>query len=344
MFKKLLLITLLLPLVLNAEVKIIATVENEVISNIDVKKESQMLAKLANVKINEENHKVFFREATEYLINRILFEKKAKELSISVSEQEVEKKIKQLTQSPNFTTQMKDIDHTVLTQQIRSIITQEKVIAEEVIPYITVNNREVKDFKEQNEKPVTFVELAKRENDKEQNYLGLFQLEELNKELRKSLEKMHIGKLDRNHNIKLLDKLKVKKSILNKKFDLVKITSIDIESINDLLTQKQISCDNYPKKPNKLTNTKINNFKSNNTEIENEMYKQLLKMEGGNISISKIIKEGDEKYSILILCNTVTNTNENMEIQERIFRHKLAVETQAYIKRLRQNSIIRKND
>ena len=344
MFIRLLFLSLIFPLVfLHAEVKIITTVNGEVISNIDIMTESKILASLSNTKLTEENHAEFLKKANEYLINEIIFRNKAKELNIIVTEEEVQEAISNFINSPKLSQYIKDnnINNNFLTKQIRSKITQEKVIAKEVAAYVTVTQQEIEDFKEHNTKFVTMFEIA-RVKENNENYLGLFSQTELNPNLVRSIESINVGSISADHQIKLLDRIEVKKSSLNDRFDFIKIKSENVGNINQFLSKKDLSCNNYQKHLDGLTNVKINNFKPYNTKSENSMYKQLLKMNTHN-NISRVVKDNKEHFT-LILCKIISNHNEDTEILEEIFKHKLAIQAEVYIKNLKQNSIINRND
>lgn len=324
-------------------VYIVATVENETISNIEVQRTANLLALMAGIDITAENEADFFNRATEHRINAILFKKKAEALDIIISSNEISKKFNDTNKSQRLLQYIEanNKNKDALTKEIESHIIEARIVSIEIIPNITINRMEIKDFEEQEyTQSITLFELAKIQNN-EQSYLGLFSKIELNQGLLNSLEKIKKGDITYNNSIKLLDKIQTKKSSLNNKFNFIKVSADNASDLEKHLIKNKINCKYESEDMPKISRQKINHFTSDNTQNANALYKLLVTMQVGDIST--ITQEPDHTHFSLLLCEIESNRLTKVEIQEEIFKRKLEIEIKSYIRNLRSNSVININ-
>ncbi len=325
----------------SADVRIVATVNGEVISSIDVMNHIKFFSVISNTELNDENREALFQQSLDKLIEGMLFVDKAKKIGVVVDPEEVESRLQDALRESNVMKRLHDsgFDADSLKEHTMLSMIQEKVILRDVVPYITVNQQEIDDFKEQSRnKLITFFELAKV-NDGEEVYLGLFSGADINSTLQSQLNMTKVGSTTPKLSIKLLDKFKVRAVKALDRFDFMQLKSNTAENLKSIQVQKNVACDTSSLDVDGVTLLKVTDFHSDNTFDNNAIYKALL---GMNVNDeSSVLRIGDE-YSIILLCGVSEHTQTDSDIQHTIFMRKLGVQRDNYLKNLKLGNVIRR--
>ncbi len=319
---------------LHAEVKILEVVNGEVITNIDVEEQVGVLGAIFDTEITNNNFQFFFDGASEYLVNEALFNKRAKQLNLEVPQKELKERFEKVMNIPKLSDYIirNNIDNQLIKRYIKNSIIRDMVINVDVVPYVTVNQQNVEDFKKKyNKEEMLLFELARVDGEKE-DYLGLFIEGDLNPDLRKSLK--DIGNV--YNSIKLLDKLIVYRYKLESTFNFIKAKSDNSDKLNQFLSKNILKCDIDMTDSYGVAFFRQEDFKTDNSRSNNFLYKRLLSMSVNDISP---VLKNDGIYTTLLLCG-INNEMTDGVIKQKIFINKLTSQTTHYIKELKKNSSI----
>ncbi|WP_253302933.1 SurA N-terminal domain-containing protein [Wolbachia endosymbiont of Psylliodes chrysocephala] len=193
MHKILILLLIVLPLrLLAAEIEIVADVNGEPISNLDIEKRINFINSLFGTQsVNQKEAKP---QILRELIDEIIIINEAQRLNIKLSNEELDNAIMLfLTQSFKLKANEVDqyikkhnIDLSILRKQIKCRLLWSKIIEVRIVPFINISDKEVDDVKRQTEKPdylITFQEFIIPDQ-KDKDVYGI--AEDLVKKLRNS--------------------------------------------------------------------------------------------------------------------------------------------------------------
>ncbi|WP_341818877.1 SurA N-terminal domain-containing protein [Wolbachia endosymbiont (group B) of Ennomos erosarius] len=193
MHKILILLLIVLPLrLLATEIEIIADVNGEPISNLDIEKRINFINSLFGTQsVNQKEAKP---QILRELIDEIIIINEAQRLNIKLSNEELDNAIMLfLTQSFKLKANEVDqyiekhnIDLGILRKQIKCQLLWGKIIEVRIVPFINISDKEVDDVKRQTEKPdylITFQEFIIPDQ-KDKDVYGI--AEDLVKKLRNS--------------------------------------------------------------------------------------------------------------------------------------------------------------
>lgn len=168
MYKILILLLIVLPLrLLATEIEIVADVNGEPISNLDIEKRINFINSLFGTQsVNQKEAKP---QVLRELIDEIIIINEAQRLNIKLSNEELDNAIMLfLTQSFKLKANEVDqyiekhnIDLGILRKQIKCQLLWGKIIEVRIVPFINISDKEVDDVKRQTEKPdylITFQE------------------------------------------------------------------------------------------------------------------------------------------------------------------------------------------
>jgi len=193
MHKILILLLIVLPLrLLATEIEIVADVNGEPISNLDIEKRINFINSLFG--IQSVNQKEAKPQILRELIDEIIIINEAQRLSIKLSNEELDNAIILfLTQSFKLKANEVDqyikkhnIDLSILRKQIKCQLLWSKITEVRIVPFINISDKEVDDVKRQTEKPdylITFQEFIIPDQ-KDKDVYGI--AEDLVKKLRNS--------------------------------------------------------------------------------------------------------------------------------------------------------------
>ncbi|MDG7056072.1 MAG: SurA N-terminal domain-containing protein [Wolbachia endosymbiont of Meromenopon meropis] len=176
MQKILILILVILPIkLLSIEIEIIADVNNEPISNLDIEKRINLINTLFHTQIQKEQKFQILKK----LVDEVIIIDEAQRLNIKLSDKELNDAIVSFF-AQNFEIKYDEIsqyikEHNIdldtLKKQIKCELLWGKVVETRIIPFIKISNKEINDAKYQIEKPdylITFQEfivpMQKNEN------------------------------------------------------------------------------------------------------------------------------------------------------------------------------------
>ncbi|WP_038249549.1 SurA N-terminal domain-containing protein, partial [Wolbachia endosymbiont of Glossina morsitans morsitans] len=168
MYKILILLLIVLPLrLLATEIEIVADVNGEPISNLDIEKRINIINSLFGTQsVNQKEAKP---QILRELIDEIIITNEAQRLDIKLSNEELDNAVMLfLTQSFKLKANEVDqyiekhnIDLGILRKQIKCQLLWSKIIEVRIVPFINISDKEVDDVKRQTEKPdylITFQE------------------------------------------------------------------------------------------------------------------------------------------------------------------------------------------
>ncbi|WP_265026614.1 SurA N-terminal domain-containing protein [Wolbachia endosymbiont (group A) of Bibio marci] len=193
MHKILILLLIVLPLrLLATEIEIIADVNGEPISNLDIEKRINFINSLFGTQsVNQKEAKP---QILRELIDEIIIINEAQRLNIKLSNEELDNAVMLfLTQSFKLKANEVDqyiekhnMDLSILRKQIKCQLLWSKIIEVRIVPFINISDKEVDDVKRQTEKPdylITFQEFIIPDQ-KDKDVYGI--AEDLVKKLRNS--------------------------------------------------------------------------------------------------------------------------------------------------------------
>ncbi|MCV3769146.1 MAG: SurA N-terminal domain-containing protein [Wolbachia pipientis] len=166
MHKTLILLIMMLSIKLfAAEIAIIADVNGEPISNLDIEKRMHLISSL----FGEQDKKELKFQTLKQLIDEIIILNEAQRLNIKLSSEELNnatisfftKNFKIQNDKINQYIKKYNIDLILLKKQIKCQLLWNKIIETKIIPFINISNEEVSDMQEQIKKPdylITFQE------------------------------------------------------------------------------------------------------------------------------------------------------------------------------------------
>lgn len=259
-----------------AEVKIIATVNGEAISNTDLAQQQKVISMMVD------GLKVSDSEALEALIRHHLFIDHAKKLGITIPEKSVSDAVEFFIERglPN------DISTASLEDYIRGELTYRKVIEELILPSIKISNEQVESqipLLRQKQDGFNILQIGN-----ETTELGWVNIDELNESIRKEVLKTSMGK-----ETKFIGDNKFK--VLDRENSLILFSNFELE------TQDKKTLEIQPKDLNKksrdnlisATGTTTIDYEGKQIKVKvlNSNLKQLIRME---LYENEAIKKEDE--------------------------------------------------
>ncbi len=158
LFKLLVLLTLYVPAALALEYKILADVNGESISTVQVRERVDLVLSSSGHELNEENRKKATPEVVEGLIDEILQRKDADTKKIKITDADFNQVISDLEKSNNLQPggfrafiASKGISYDAVSAQIKAGILWKKIVTRYIRPTITVNKDDIekaKNYKE----------------------------------------------------------------------------------------------------------------------------------------------------------------------------------------------------
>lgn len=373
MYRILILLLIIFPLkLLTAEVEIIANVNGEPISSLDVEKRVKLVNSLFSNKGIDKKELKF--QMLKQLIDEMIILNEASRLNIKLNDEELNNAVVLfINQSFGLKAEeIKDylnqhqIDANVLTRQIRCQLLWNKIIEARIVPFINgVSNEEVKNFQKQIEKPdhlITIKEwVTPNQHDaqdlvkglhNESDFVPKFQikkhkitvnLNQVKGELKNALEKLEIGEISDSIKstegysvIKVIDKVKLDHGMLNSTLSLKQTIVNSSDNILEGLKKQKVNCSNF--------DTLANNFKLSNVKEFQVKIKDLnpeLQILFSRTNINEIIEinEGNTQ-KLIMLCDVKSNVVNIETIKQQIYQQKIITQSSLLFDDMRRNSIV----
>jgi peptidyl-prolyl cis-trans isomerase SurA len=364
---------------LATDIKIIADVNGEAISNLDVEKRIELMTSLFGDQDIDKEKTWPKSQMLSQLIDEMIIISESQRLNIKLSNEELDNVVV-LFFTQNFKLNMDEIDQyikkhnidlNVFRKQIKCQLLWNKIIETRVAPFINVNDKEVDDVKRQTERPdylVTFQEFViPNQKDTDTHSMA----EDLIKRLRDDSDFIPKSPIKAHQTTVNLNQLKGKfKNILERLeigdiadlrsssegYHIMKIIDkiqLSREFLESTLQLKQTMIKNSESVLNNLKEQKINcsNFDDLASSLKLTQIKELeikvkdlnsdLQMLLNRIDVNEIVELREENALRLIMLCDIKSNSVNMEaIKQLIYQQKIMVQSSLLLDNMRKNSAV----
>lgn len=370
MHRILILLLVILPLKLFAtDVEIIADVNGEPISNLDIEKRIKLTTLLfghQNIDPREVKSQIL-----KQLVDEIIITNESQRLNIKLSDEEINNSIISFfiqnfelkAEEVSQYTKKHDIDLKVLTNQIKYQLLWNKIIEDRIVPFIKgVSDEEVNNSRRQIEKSDYLIKfekiivnqkatediVKKLYGDSDSNrgseiviHHATVSLNQSKGKLKDILRESKIDEItDYNEGpysfIRVTDKIKLDHGILNSTLSLKQIIVKDSESVIKNLKKKKVNCSNFNKLTNDLKLPNIKELKIKMRDLNPEL--QVL-FNNANINEIVEIKEGSAAR-LIMLCNIESDKIDIEAIKQGIYQQKIMKQSSVLFDEIRKNAIV----
>ncbi|MCM1001107.1 MAG: SurA N-terminal domain-containing protein [Wolbachia endosymbiont of Melophagus ovinus] len=377
MRKILILLLIILPIKLLAvEIEIIADVNGEPISNLDIEKRVNLINSL----FHTQNGKELRLQILRQLIDEIIIINEAQRLNIKLSDEELNDAVVSfLTQ--NFKIKddgidqyikEHDIDLDILKKQIKCQLLWGKIIEMRIVPFINISNKEVNDAKGQIEKPdylITFQEfivpsqegenvysiaedLAEKLRNSNNDFIpeppikmrkATVNLNQLKGNLKSALEGLETGdiagpvSLSEGYSIvKVIDKVQLDHALLESTLKLKQVVVKSSESSLDDLKEQKVNCLNFDKLADNLKLPNAKEFEIKMRDLNPDLQALLSKTE-----VNEIVEFRENSTArLMMLCDIKSNTADTEAIKQQIYQQKVMIQSNLLLDDMRKNAAV----
>ncbi|MDE5062005.1 SurA N-terminal domain-containing protein [Wolbachia endosymbiont of Drosophila tsacasi] len=376
MYKILILLLIVLPLrLLATEIEIVADVNGEPISNLDIEKRINFINSLFGTQ--SVNQKEARPRILRELIDEIIITNKAQRLNIKLSNEELDNAIILfLTQSFKLKANEIDqyikkhnIDLSILRKQIKCQLLWSKIIEVRIVPFINISDKEVDDVKRQTEKPdylITFQEFIIPDQ-KDKDVYGIAEdlveklrnsnnpespikmrkatvnLSQLKDKLKSILERLETGDIagpvsfsEGYSIIKVIDKVQLNYALLESTLKVKQVVVKDSESLLSNFKEQKVNCLNFDKL--------ADDFKLPNTkefEIKMRDLNPDLQILFSRTSVNEIVELRENGIAKLImLCDIKSNVAGIEAIKQQMYQQKIMIQSNLLLDDMRKNSAV----
>ncbi|NSM56366.1 peptidylprolyl isomerase [Wolbachia endosymbiont of Atemnus politus] len=373
----LILLLVILPIrLLAVEIEIIADVNGEPISNLDIEKRINLINSLFGTQSGKELKLQILRQLTD----EIIIINEAQRLNIKLSDEELNNAIILfLTQSFKIKNDEVDqyikkhnIDLDILKKQIKCQLLWGKIIETRVVPFINISDKEVNDTQEQVEKPdylITFQEfIVPSEKDKDvystsedlveklRNSNNGFipeppirmrkatvNLSQLKGSLKSVLEESETGdvagpiSLNEGYSIiKVIDKVQLDHTLLESTLKLKQIVVKDSESLLNNLKEQKVNCLNFDELADNLKLPIAKEF-----EIKMRDLNPGLQALFSKTGVNEIVEFRENSTArLMMLCNIRGDSVGTEAIKQQIYQQKIMTQSNLLLDDMRKNAAI----
>ncbi|MCM1002319.1 SurA N-terminal domain-containing protein [Wolbachia pipientis] len=377
MRKILILLLIILPIKLLAvEIEIIADVNGEPISNLDIEKRVNLINSLFHTQSGKELRLQILRQ----LIDEIIIINEAQRLNIKLSDEELNDAIASfLTQNfkikdDEIAQYIKehDIDLDILKKQIKCQLLWGKIIEMRIVPFINISNKEVNDAKGQIEKPdylITFQEfivpsqesenvysiaedLAKKLRNSNNDFIpeppikmrkATVNLNQLKGNLKSALEGLETGdiagpvSLSEGYSIvKVIDKVQLDHALLESTLKLKQVVVKSSESSLDDLKEQKVNCLNFDKLADNLKLPNAKEFEIKMRDLNPDLQALFSKTE-----VNEIVEFRENSTArLMMLCDIKSNTADTEAIKQQIYQQKIMIQSNLLLDDMRKNAVV----
>lgn len=370
MHKILILILIMLPLrLLATEIEIVADINGEPISNLDIERRINFINSLLGTqKINQKEVK---SQILRQLIDEIIIVSEAQKMNIELSNEELNNAVTLfLTQSLKLKADEVDqyvkkhnIDLNTLKKQVKCQLLWNKIIEVGVVPLINISDQEVDDARKQKEKSdylITFQEfiipdqkiaedLVKRlrtSNNPESSIKmrkATVNLSQLKGTLKDVLERLEISdvagpvSLSEGYSvIKVIDKVKLDHTLLE---SILKVKQVVAEGSENLLSnfkEQKVSCLNFDKLADDFKLPSVKEFKVKMRDLNPDL--QIL---FSKTSMNKMVELRENSATkLMMLCDIKSNPVDIEAIKQEMYQQKIMIQSNLLLDNMRKNAAV----
>ncbi|WP_349968097.1 SurA N-terminal domain-containing protein [Wolbachia endosymbiont of Armadillidium arcangelii] len=376
MHKILILLLIMLPFrLLATEIEIVADVNGEPISNLDIEKRINLINSLFGTQsVNQKEAKP---QILRELIDEIIIINEARRLNIKLSNEELDNAI-MLFLTQNFKLKANEadqyvkkhnIDLNILKKQMKRQLLWDKIIEVGIMPFIKISDKEVDDVKRQTEKPdylITFQEfiipdqkgkdvygIAKdlvkklRNSNNPESSIKIrkatVNLSQFKDKLKSVLERLETGDIAGPVSfsggysvIKVIDKVQLSYALLESTLKLKQIVVEGSESLLDNLKEQKVNCLNFDKLADNFKLPNAKEFEIKMRDLSPDL--QILFSKTSVNEIVELRKNGTAK--LIILCDIKSNVADIEAIKWQMRQQKIMIQSNLLLDDMRKNSAV----
>ncbi|WP_264703570.1 SurA N-terminal domain-containing protein [Wolbachia endosymbiont (group A) of Volucella inflata] len=376
MYRILILLLMVLPLrLLATEIEIVADVNGEPISNLDIEKRINFINSLFGTQ--SVNQKEARPQVLRELIDEIIIINEAQRLSIKLSNEELDNAIILfLTQSFKLKANEIDqyikkhnIDLGILRKQIKCQLLWSKIIEVRIVPFINISDKEVDDVKRQTEKPdylITFQEFIIPDQ-KDKDVYGIAEdlvkklrnsnnpespikmrkatvnLSQLKDKLKSVLERLETGDIAGPFSfsegysiIRVIDKVQLNYALLESTLKLKQIVVEGSESLLNNFKEQKVSCLNFDKLADDFKLPSAKEFEIKIRDLNPDL--QILFSKTSVNEIVELRENGTAK--LMMLCDIKSNVADIEAIKQQTYQQKIMIQSNLLLDDMRKNSAV----
>ncbi|MFV0949038.1 SurA N-terminal domain-containing protein [Wolbachia endosymbiont of Nasonia giraulti] len=370
MHKILILILIMLPLrLLATEIEIVADVNGEPISNLDIERRINFINSLLGTqKINQKEVK---SQILRQLIDEIIIVSEAQKMNIELSNEELNNAVTLfLTQSLKLKADEVDqyakkhnIDLNTLKKQVKCQLLWNKIIEVGVVPLINISDQEVDDARKQKEKSdylITFQEfiipdqkiaedLVKKlrtSNNPESSIKmrkATVNLSQLKGTLKDVLERLEISdvagpvSLSEGYSvIKVIDKVQLDHTLLKSTLKLKQVVVEGSESLLSNFKEQKVSCLNFDKLADDFKLPSVKEF-----EIKMRNLNPDLQILFSKTNMNEIVELRENSTAkLMMLCDIKNNAMDIEAIKQEMYQQKIMIQSNLLLDNMRKNAAV----
>ncbi|MFT4313636.1 MAG: SurA N-terminal domain-containing protein [Wolbachia pipientis] len=370
MHKILILILIMLPLrLLATEIEIVADVNGEPISNLDIERRINFINSLLGTqKINQKEVK---SQILRQLIDEIIIVSEAQKMNIELSNEELNNAVTLfLTQSLKLKADEVDqyvkkhnIDLNTLKKQVKCQLLWNKIIEVGVVPLINISDQEVNDARKQKEKPdylITFQEFVipdqkmaedlvkklRTSNNPEPSIKmrkATVNLSQLKGNLKDVLEGLEIGdvadpiSLSEGYSvIKVIDKVQLDHTLLESILKVKQVVVKDSENLLSNFKEQKVSCLNFDKLADDFKLPSAKEFKVKMRDLNPDL--QIL---FSKTSVNEIVEFRENSTAkLMMLCDIKSNAVDIEAIKQEMYQQKIMIQSNLLLDNMRKNAAV----
>ncbi|MGX9891803.1 MULTISPECIES: SurA N-terminal domain-containing protein [unclassified Wolbachia] len=370
MHKILILILIMLPLrLLATEIEIVADVNGEPISNLDIERRINFINSLLGTqKINQKEVK---SQILRQLIDEIIIVSEAQKMNIELSNEELNNAVTLfLTQSLKLKADEVDqyvkkhnIDLNTLKKQVKCQLLWNKIIEVGVVPLINISDQEVDDARKQKEKSdylITFQEfiipdqkiaedLVKKlrtSNNPESSIKmrkATVNLSQLKGTLKDVLERLEISdvagpvSLSEGYSvIKVIDKVQLDHTLLKSTLKLKQVVVEGSESLLSNFKEQKVSCLNFEKLADDFKLPSVKEF-----EIKMRNLNPDLQILFSKTNMNEIVELRENSTAkLMMLCDIKNNAMDIEAIKQEMYQQKIMIQSNLLLDNMRKNAAV----
>lgn len=370
MHKILILLLIMLPLrLLATEIEIVADVNGEPISNLDIERRINFInSLLGNQSVNREKVKP---QILRQLIDEIIIVSEAQKMNIELSNEELNNAVTLfLTQSLKLEADEVDqyvkkhnIDLNTLKKQVKCQLLWNKIIEVGIVPLINISDKEVDDIRKQKEKPdylITFQEFVipdqkmaedlvkklRTSNNPESSIKmrkATVNLSQLKGTLKDVLERLEINdvagpiSLSEGYSvIKVIDKVQLDHTLLESILKVKQVVVKDSENLLSNFKEQKVSCLNFDKLADDFKLPSAKEFKIKMRDLNPDL--QILFSKTSTNEIVELRENSTAK--LMMLCDIKSNPVNIEAIKQEMYQQKIIIQSNLLLDNMRKNAAI----
>ncbi|WP_254229350.1 SurA N-terminal domain-containing protein [Wolbachia pipientis] len=370
MHKILILILIMLPLrLLATEIEIVADVNGEPISNLDIERRINFINSLLGTqKINQKEVK---SQILRQLIDEIIIVSEAQKMNIELSNEELNNAVTLfLTQSLKLEADEVDqyvkkhnIDLNTLKKQVKCQLLWNKIIEVGIVPLVNISDKEVDDVRKQKEKPdylITFQEFVipdqkmaedlikqlRSSNNPESSIKmskATVNLSQLKGKLKYVLEGLEISdvagpvSLSEGYSvIKVIDKVQLNHTMLKSTLKLKQVVVEGSESLLSSFKEQKVSCLNFDKLADDFKLPSVKEF-----EIKMRNLNPDLQILFSKTNMNEIVELRENSTAkLMMLCDIKNNAMDIEAIKQEMYQQKIMIQSNLLLDNMRKNAAV----